>query len=88
MEVAFTRMSPKGQVVIPNDVRGEVDFKPSDKFIVYGMNDTVIIKKVNTEKAKRELQKAFEMIDAQRLNVTQEEVEKEILQVRRNKKAI
>lgn len=85
MEVAFTRMSPKGQVVIPNDVRGEVDFKPSDKFIVYGMNDTVVIKKVNTEKAKAELQKAFEMIDIQGLKVTREEIEKEIQAVRQKK---
>ncbi len=85
MEVAFTRMSSKGQVVIPNDVRGEVDFNPSDKFIVYGMNDTVIIKKVNTETARLELEKAFRLVDEKKLGVTKQDVEREIAFVRKRK---
>ena len=85
MEVAFTKMSQKGQVVIPSDVRHEVDFSPKDKFIVYGLNDTVIIKKVNTHAAEKRLAKTFAHIDARDLNLTPEDIEKEIRAVRNSK---
>ena len=37
-------MSPKGQVVIPEDVRERLGFKAGTKFVVYGTGDQVILK--------------------------------------------
>ncbi len=47
-EVEMTTISIKGQVVIPQEIRNELDIKPGTKFAVYGKNDLVILKKVKT----------------------------------------
>lgn len=82
MEVAFTKMSKKGQVVIPKDVRKEADFRPTDKFIVYSTNDSVIIKKIRKEKLMKEAEEIFSQIDSKKLKLTPEDIEEEIAAVR------
>lgn len=42
--VSTTRLSSKGQVVIPEEVRNNLHFKEGDQFIVIGRGDTVILK--------------------------------------------
>ena len=44
--VSTTRMSSKGQVVIPEEIRGRLDLKPGDRFVVVGQDDVVILKTV------------------------------------------
>jgi len=41
-----TRMSAKGQVVIPGDIRQALSLAPGTKFIVAGEGDTVILKRI------------------------------------------
>ena len=41
-----TRMSAKGQVVIPGDIRQAMALKPGTKFVVAGDGDTVILKRI------------------------------------------
>ena len=41
---ATTKMSSKGQVVIPEEVRDALGLKPGSKFIVVGEGDVVILK--------------------------------------------
>ncbi len=41
-----TRMSSKGQVVIPEDVRKELGLAPGTQFVVLGENDVVILKTI------------------------------------------
>ena len=41
-----TRMSAKGQVVIPGDIRLAMALAPGTKFIVAGDGDTVILKRI------------------------------------------
>lgn len=55
MEIEITKMSPKGQVVIPSSVRKEAKFKVSDKFLVFGEDDLVIFKRIK----KPEIEKSF-----------------------------
>ncbi|MBN2368245.1 AbrB/MazE/SpoVT family DNA-binding domain-containing protein [Candidatus Woesearchaeota archaeon] len=43
MDVAITRMSTKGQIVIPNDLRSE--FEVGEKLLVIRNEDQLIIKK-------------------------------------------
>ena len=45
--VATTRMSSKGQVVIPEDVRKRLGLAPGVQFIVMGENDVVILKTIS-----------------------------------------
>jgi AbrB family looped-hinge helix DNA binding protein len=44
--LATTRMSSKGQVVIPESVRRRLDLKEGAQFLVVGDEDVVILKKV------------------------------------------
>jgi len=44
--VATTRMSSKGQVVIPEDVRNRLGLAAGTQFIVMGENDVVILKTI------------------------------------------
>jgi len=46
--VATTRMSSKGQVVIPEEVRSGLGLKEGSQFVVVGERDTVILKMIPT----------------------------------------
>jgi AbrB family looped-hinge helix DNA binding protein len=39
-----TKMSSKGQIVIPEDIRNRLGLKTGDKFLVMGDKDVVILK--------------------------------------------
>jgi len=43
-----TRMSSKGQVVIPETIRNRLGLKTGDKFLVLGDKDFVILKTLST----------------------------------------
>ncbi len=45
--VATTRMSSKGQVVIPEDIRKQLRLKAGSQFIVLGKDDMVILKAIS-----------------------------------------
>jgi len=44
--LATTRMSSKGQVVIPEDVRGRLGLEEGVQFVVVGEGDVVILKTI------------------------------------------
>ena len=44
--VATTKMSSKGQVVIPEDIRKRLNLQPGAQFVVVGDKDVVILKKI------------------------------------------
>ena len=46
MQVELTRISEKGQVVIPSALRREMGIKKSDQFMIFGEGGTVILKKI------------------------------------------
>lgn len=45
-QVATTKMSSKGQVVIPESIREELGLKPGAQFVVIGEKDVVIFKSI------------------------------------------
>jgi AbrB family looped-hinge helix DNA binding protein len=67
-ELATTRLSSKGQVVIPEDVRQRLGLKAGDQFIVVAEGDVVILKTISppsmkdfdvlVSKARRQAQRA------------------------------
>ena len=46
--VATTKLSSKGQVVIPEDVRDALGLEPGAQFVVLGDGDVVILKRIET----------------------------------------
>jgi len=51
-ELATTRLSSKGQVVIPEDVRDRLGLKTGDQFVVVGEGDVVILKTISPPSMK------------------------------------
>ena len=45
--VATTKLSSKGQVVIPEEVRNKLHLKEGDQFVVIGKGDAVILKTIS-----------------------------------------
>ena len=45
--LATTKMSSKGQVVIPEDIRNQLGLKTGSQFIVVGDKDVVILKTIS-----------------------------------------
>ena len=46
--LATTRMSSKGQIVIPEPIRKRLNLKAAAQFVVLGENDVVILKAITT----------------------------------------
>jgi AbrB family looped-hinge helix DNA binding protein len=51
-EVQITTTSPKGQVVIPQEIREHMSIESGTKFAVYGRGDTIIFKRVELPTVK------------------------------------
>lgn len=45
-KVATTKMSSKGQVVIPEQIRDQLDLEAGSQFVVVGDKDVVILKRI------------------------------------------
>jgi AbrB family looped-hinge helix DNA binding protein len=50
--VELTKMSSKGQVVIPQHVRDELGLREGETFAVVGKEDTIVLKKVAVPSSK------------------------------------
>ena len=46
-DLATTKMSSKGQVVIPEEIRKRLKLKTGDQFVVVGEKDVVILKAIS-----------------------------------------
>jgi AbrB family looped-hinge helix DNA binding protein len=45
--IGTTKMSSKGQVVIPEDIRNQLKLKAGAQFVVVGDKDTVVLKTIS-----------------------------------------
>jgi AbrB family looped-hinge helix DNA binding protein len=81
--LATTKMSSRGQVVIPEAVRNEMGLKPGDEFIVVAQKDVVMLKGI-----KRPSMKDFDALiararrQARAAGLTRADVAKAIAAVR------
>lgn len=50
--VEFTKLSSKGQIVIPQDIRNDMNLKPGTPFAVIEQKDAILIKKLEMPKIK------------------------------------
>ena len=58
-------MSPKGQLVVPQDIREAEDFEPGDRFIAMSVTEGVLFKKVEMPNVKAEFEKLSKAIQEQ-----------------------
>ncbi len=63
MEVGLAKLSTKGQIVIPNNIRLKMGIKKDEQLIVMSDNDEIIIRSVkgvlNTDRKKSNFAKEF-----------------------------
>lgn len=55
MELAITKMSTNGQIVIPADIRGSCNISPATKFLVFGKGRDILLKRVDEEKLEGDI---------------------------------
>ena len=82
-EPEVTTISEKGQVVIPQSIRKELGIKPKNKFLVYGRGDTIIMKKLELPRLKKEWEDIFKLMDKKELKMSDEEIQREIAAARK-----
>ncbi len=86
-EVVLTKMSSKGQIVIPKALRELLDIREGDVFAMFGEDDTIILKRVSMpteEEFERVL--AAGRKHAKEMGITREDVQKAIEEVRKERK--
>lgn len=60
MEIELTKMSSRGQIVIPQGIREKIKAKEGSLFAVFGSDDSLVLKRIempNKEKLIRDLEK-------------------------------
>ncbi|MFT4304606.1 MAG: AbrB/MazE/SpoVT family DNA-binding domain-containing protein [Candidatus Woesearchaeota archaeon] len=68
MQVELTRISEKGQIVIPSSLRKEMKINRSDQFMIFGQDGTVILKKIEKNVFKKtfdEISKPLQKVSKQ-----------------------
>ncbi len=64
-ETELVKMSPKGQLVVPQEIREKEDFEAGDRFIPIPIKEGVIFKKIKIPNIKMEFEKLSKEIKAQ-----------------------
>ena len=87
-EVELTKMSSRGQIVIPQDIRNEMNLKEGQAFAVVRSGDTVLLKQIVTPSKKELLQAWDQMVtqanrQAKKLGIKESDVNKIIHRRRR-----
>jgi AbrB family looped-hinge helix DNA binding protein len=55
MEVALTKISQNGQVVIPSQVRRDAGITPSTQFLVFNEDGNILLKQIKKESLKNDM---------------------------------
>jgi AbrB family looped-hinge helix DNA binding protein len=81
-----TRMSSKGQVVIPEDVRNRLGLSEGVEFVVIGENDAIVLKAISAPPMSdfNKLLKTARA-EARQAKMKRADVTKSVRRVRRNK---
>lgn len=81
--VDYTKMSSKGQVVVPKSIRDNLNLKSGELFMIFADQDTLILKKVK-KPPESDIRKMFSRSNelARQRGLTEGDVEKAIKAVR------
>jgi len=81
----MTRVSSKGQVVIPGLIREKLGLTGGSRLLVFGEGDIIILKKVGGASPETEETLAAVRKTIRELRVTREDISREIRAVRRER---
>jgi AbrB family looped-hinge helix DNA binding protein len=84
MALELTRLSERGQIVIPTELRKSMNLKEGERFIVMGLGDTIVLRKLELSSERLRLKKLIRESreKARKSGFTEEEVEKLIRETR------
>ena len=85
MDLEMTRVSSKGQVVIPGLIRERLGLTDGSRLLVFGEGDTIILKKVGLSSEDTRETLAVIRKKIRELGVTREDIVKEIRSVRKER---
>jgi AbrB family looped-hinge helix DNA binding protein len=82
-DISLTRMSSKGQIVIPKELREYLGLHEGEVFAMYGEGDTLVLKKIEVP-SKEEFEKLMEWGSqiAKEKGITRKDVEEAIREIR------
>ncbi len=92
MKIEITKLTSKGQIVLPQDIREEKNLKVGERFLVYDTEDSIILKRIkNLEKASdiNEFEKAFAKTwkISKEKGISKKDIDAEITAYRKEKNA-
>lgn len=61
----LVKMSDKGQLVVPQDIRENLNLFPGERFIAFAVQDGVLFKKVDIPKVKLDFNSLAKEVEAQ-----------------------
>ncbi len=73
MTVSVSKVSTKGQIVLPVDIRRELDIHPRDKLLLVAEDDTLIVKKIESTGFRELMKPLWEK--TRKLGMTQGDVD-------------
>ena len=81
----ITTMSEKGQVVIPQELRNYLGIKPKTKFIVFVIDNHIVMRKLDIPDIKTEWKNIFKSMDKKSLKLNENNIAAEIKAYRKAK---
>lgn len=86
MTLELTRLSEKGQVVIPTEVRRKMGLKEGTRFLVIGLEDVIVLRRLQLSEEKLRLKKllAEARFSAKTHGLSEKEVERLVHAVRKS----
>ena len=87
MTTTITKLSAKGQVVIPKDLRNRLNLKEGDTLLVYSTDSMLVIRKVTKQETILSIIAEPIRKKIKRLGITRKVLNKAIEQARRSEKA-
>lgn len=85
MTIDMTKLSQKGQVVIPNAVRRKLGLREGMKFLVVGVDDTIVLRRLEMNEERSRLKNLLQESrrKAEKIGFTEREIEEFIHQSRK-----
>ncbi len=85
--IEVVNLSSKGQLVIPKNMREEMNLNARDKFVLVNDRDTILLKRLQEEDVKFRMRNILRTFTAEfkKAGITKEDIKAEIKAVRKAK---
>jgi AbrB family looped-hinge helix DNA binding protein len=78
MSLDFTRLSEKGQIVVPSEVRKKMKLTEGTRFVILGFKDTIVLRKLELSEERLRLKRllARSREKAEKVGFSEREIQK------------